>query len=538
MVTFDPLTDAALPPGTAGIYLGGGFPEVHASELTANGALRRDLRAAIDGGHPDRGRVRRTALPLRHRRRRRDGRRDPRDRGDDPAADAVLPDGRPASATPCSPAPARRSPVTSSTAPTSSPAPGHRAPGRSTTARSASRRRRLHASYLHTHWAGHPQLAQRFADAVHAAVPPTSPSHDPAVPHDTVDPLRHHGDAETGAGLLDFAVNVYAGPRPTWLDAALHGQPRRRRPLPDVRRRRGRRSPPDTAGPSTEVLATAGAAEAFSLRRPAAALARPVVVHPQFTEPHAALEQAGHAVTEVRCLADDGFRLDPDAVPDDADLVVVGNPTNPTGVLHPAEHLIARCCGRADWSSSTRRSWTPCPASPSRSRTSRLPGLLVVRSLTKHWAIPGVRAGYVARRHRTPSRELRRGQVPWSVSTTAAAAMVACSTADRRLPKASGAQPRSPRGAAILSDGLAELGVAHIPSSALVRAGAGRRRRARRPARGGHRRTPGRHVPRTRTRRGCGSPYVLLSRPDSCSRRCGTVVCWTPLSRRRTLPMP
>jgi cobyrinic acid a,c-diamide synthase len=26
----------------------------------------------------------------------------------------------------------------------------------------------LHASYLHTHWAGHPQLAVRFAEAVHA----------------------------------------------------------------------------------------------------------------------------------------------------------------------------------------------------------------------------------------------------------------------------------------------------------------------------------------------------------------------------------
>ena len=26
----------------------------------------------------------------------------------------------------------------------------------------------LHASYLHLHWAGHPHLAQRFADAVHA----------------------------------------------------------------------------------------------------------------------------------------------------------------------------------------------------------------------------------------------------------------------------------------------------------------------------------------------------------------------------------
>jgi cobyrinic acid a,c-diamide synthase len=30
----------------------------------------------------------------------------------------------------------------------------------------------------------------------------------------------------------------------------------------------------------------------------------PVVVHPQFTEPHAALEQAGHAVSTVTCRAD------------------------------------------------------------------------------------------------------------------------------------------------------------------------------------------------------------------------------------------
>ena len=64
-----------------------------------------------------------------------------------------------------------------------------------------------------------------------------------------------------------------------------------------------------------------------------------MVVHPQFTEPHAALEQAGHTVTEV--VLAHPFALDPAAVPDDADLVVVGNPTNPTGVLHPAEALRA-----------------------------------------------------------------------------------------------------------------------------------------------------------------------------------------------------
>jgi hypothetical protein len=33
--------------------------------------------------------------------------------------------------------------------------------------------------------------------------------------------LHHHGDTETGPGLLDFAVNVYGGPRPAWLEAAL-----------------------------------------------------------------------------------------------------------------------------------------------------------------------------------------------------------------------------------------------------------------------------------------------------------------------------
>src|SRR4051812_38724876 len=51
-VPFDPLADVTLPAGTAGLYLGGGFPEVHAIELSANTALRTALRAAIDAGMP------------------------------------------------------------------------------------------------------------------------------------------------------------------------------------------------------------------------------------------------------------------------------------------------------------------------------------------------------------------------------------------------------------------------------------------------------------------------------------------------------
>lgn len=49
---FDPLVDESLPAGTTGIYLGGGFPEVHATDLSANIPLRSALGTAIAAGTP------------------------------------------------------------------------------------------------------------------------------------------------------------------------------------------------------------------------------------------------------------------------------------------------------------------------------------------------------------------------------------------------------------------------------------------------------------------------------------------------------
>ena len=50
VVEFSPLAGAALPAGTAGVYLGGGYPEVHAAALAANGALLADLRRLAAAG--------------------------------------------------------------------------------------------------------------------------------------------------------------------------------------------------------------------------------------------------------------------------------------------------------------------------------------------------------------------------------------------------------------------------------------------------------------------------------------------------------
>ena len=52
VVSFDPLRDEDLPAGTSGLILGGGFPEVHAAELSANERLRRQVTALASRAAP------------------------------------------------------------------------------------------------------------------------------------------------------------------------------------------------------------------------------------------------------------------------------------------------------------------------------------------------------------------------------------------------------------------------------------------------------------------------------------------------------
>lgn len=52
VVTFDPLRDESLPEGSAGVVIGGGFPEVYAAELSANERLRKEVAALAERGAP------------------------------------------------------------------------------------------------------------------------------------------------------------------------------------------------------------------------------------------------------------------------------------------------------------------------------------------------------------------------------------------------------------------------------------------------------------------------------------------------------
>jgi cobyrinic acid a,c-diamide synthase len=52
LVSFSPLSDTELPPDLQGLYLGGGYPELHARELSENRTMRASIGAALKRGLP------------------------------------------------------------------------------------------------------------------------------------------------------------------------------------------------------------------------------------------------------------------------------------------------------------------------------------------------------------------------------------------------------------------------------------------------------------------------------------------------------
>jgi histidinol-phosphate aminotransferase len=235
--------------------------------------------------------------------------------------------------------------------------------------------------------------------------------------------LGHHGDADLGTADLNLAVNVRLPRPPAWLLARLEramtglaAYPRQADAIAAVAARHGR--DPD------QVLLTNGAAEAFTLLARACSPRHAVCVHPSFTEPEAALRAAGHRVGRV--LLPEPFCLDPALVPREADLVVIGNPTNPTGRLHPADVLVQLAQpGRVlivDEAFADAIPGEPATLSAGPG----LPGVVVVRSLTKTWGLAGLRVGYLLGPAELVAA-LQRAQPLWPVNALALEALVACS---------------------------------------------------------------------------------------------------------------
>jgi len=209
------------------------------------------------------------------------------------------------------------------------------------------------------------------------------------------------------------------------------------------------------------VLPTAGAAEAFALIARTIQASHPLVVHPQFTEPEAALRAVGAAVQ--RWLLPVSATHTPTLVdlPAWADAVFVGNPTNPTGWLHHRDDLLRAAGERllvvdeAFMDATDEHESLIGPVMPNR---------LVVRSLSKTWGLAGLRVGYVVG-DATLIARLEHAQPPWPVSAPAIAAMIATSTAGA-LAEAQDRYRELGRHRQHLVAELTTAGFASLPSSA------------------------------------------------------------------------
>jgi len=173
VVVVDPVHDEALPAGTAALVVGGGFPEVYAAELSANEPLRRAVAAfggpiaaecagllwlchSLDGkpmcGVLDAEAAMTPSLTL--------GYRDAVALADSPLAVA---------GTRVTGHEFHRTTVHPRSGLLLSPAAGAAWAWRGADPEGFATRR-LHASYLHLHWAGRPGLAQRLVEAAAAGL--------------------------------------------------------------------------------------------------------------------------------------------------------------------------------------------------------------------------------------------------------------------------------------------------------------------------------------------------------------------------------
>ncbi len=236
-------------------------------------------------------------------------------------------------------------------------------------------------------------------------------------------PERVHGDTLVGPGDADHAVNVLAGGPPDWLRAALHealddagcAYPDERDAIAALAAHHGR--------DGAEVVPTNGAAEALWLLGPALRPRLAACLHPAFTEAEAGLRAHGVPVTRIMREPERNFAIDPDLVPAEADLVVVGNPASPSGTLAPASALLAlRRPGRTLVIDEAFLDLVP--GEPGTLAGEPLEDVIVVRTLTKSLAIAGVRAGYALAGAANAER-LRAARPPWSANALALAALAA-----------------------------------------------------------------------------------------------------------------
>ena len=161
------------------------------------------------------------------------------------------------------------------------------------------------------------------------------------------------------------------------------------------------------------VLVTNGATEAIYLTAHMLQGKRTTVIEPSFSEYRDACTVYGHEVTGAGNL-----RELPDRMPDS---VWLCNPNNPLGTATPPETVLELASSHPDTVIVVDQSYedfTLRPVLAPSEVVEQYPNVILIHSMTKLFAVPGLRIGYITTSAET-CRRLRALRMPWSVNAMA-----------------------------------------------------------------------------------------------------------------------
>lgn len=177
----------------------------------------------------------------------------------------------------------------------------------------------------------------------------------------------------------------------------------------------------------SSILVGNGAAELIDLAVRTLNPSRMAIAAPCFGEYGDAAKKAVVPVYECLLRSDSDFALDEEWVSEalhasGADLYLLGSPNNPTGALvEPVQIARLLNTGATVVLDEAFLDFLPDGEQLSLAKEASMHGrLFVLRSMTKFYAIPGIRLGYIVG-HPESLEEMRRLQVPWSVNSLAQA---------------------------------------------------------------------------------------------------------------------
>jgi len=224
--------------------------------------------------------------------------------------------------------------------------------------------------------------------------------------------------------LLDFSANINPLGLPEWLRSLISSQISSLVHYPDLNCSLLVEAFASQRGISAEeVLIGNGSTELLYLLPRAVPKRRAVIPAPSYLDYRKACELAGLTVESMLLREDNGFRLDLSALDlklHGDELVFVGQPNNPTGLLVEPEALRALAFNHPSTVFIVDEAFADFIDGLDSLIHNRPSNVVVLYSLTKFYAIPGLRLG-CAVADRNIAREVRRIMPPWTVNTLAQA---------------------------------------------------------------------------------------------------------------------